>query len=166
MGIRCRIWLALVPDLTIDKDDQTREGMMQGYVLSENDGEHMFQRSGEVVIKIDPTRGSHELCLGTQRMPARIGVPRHVQTSPWTMNLCQSRRAQRSSSRRDVGMGSRTLTRNCSSYGPPRRLAQEEFFRAISSKLGVPPKNLSREDVLAIRHQVEDNYLRRVQSQA
>jgi hypothetical protein len=27
--------------------------MMPGYVLAENDGEHLFQRSGEIVIKID-----------------------------------------------------------------------------------------------------------------
>ena len=50
---------------------------MQGYVLGANDGEHMFQTSGEIVIKIDPTRGSNDLCLGTQRMPVGAGVPRH-----------------------------------------------------------------------------------------
>jgi hypothetical protein len=43
---------------------------------------------------------------------------------------------------------------------------QEEFFRAISSKFGEPSKNLSREEVLAIRHRVEADHLKRVQSQA
>ena len=41
---------------------------------------------------------------------------------------------------------------------------QEEFFRAISSRPGEPAKNLSREQVLAIRHRVEADHLKRDQS--
>jgi len=51
---------------------------MQGYVLGATEGENMFQRSGEIVIKVDPTRSSNDLSLGTQLMPLGIGVPRHV----------------------------------------------------------------------------------------
>lgn len=29
---------------------------MQGYVLGTTDGEHLFQSSGEIVIKVDPTQ--------------------------------------------------------------------------------------------------------------
>ena len=43
---------------------------------------------------------------------------------------------------------------------------QEEFFREISSRPGEPPKNLTREQALAIRHQVKADYLKRVQSQS
>lgn len=43
---------------------------------------------------------------------------------------------------------------------------QEEFFRAISSRPGEPAKHLSREQVLVIRHQVEADHLKRVQSQS
>jgi len=43
---------------------------------------------------------------------------------------------------------------------------QEKFFRAISSQPGEPAKDLSREQVLAIRHQVEADHLQRVQSQS
>jgi hypothetical protein len=39
---------------------------------------------------------------------------------------------------------------------------QEEFFRAISSRPGEPAKNLSREQVMAIRHQVEADHLMRI----
>jgi oxalate decarboxylase/phosphoglucose isomerase-like protein (cupin superfamily) len=39
---------------------------------------------------------------------------------------------------------------------------QEEFFRAISSCPGEPAKNLSREEVMAIRHQVEADHLMRI----
>jgi mannose-6-phosphate isomerase-like protein (cupin superfamily) len=52
--------------------------MMQGYVLGATDGEHLLQRSGEIVIKVDPTRSSNDLSLGTQLMPLGVGVPRHV----------------------------------------------------------------------------------------
>ena len=42
---------------------------------------------------------------------------------------------------------------------------QEEFFRAISSQPGDPPRNLTAEQTLAIRAQVEADSLKRVQSQ-
>ena len=50
---------------------------MQGYVLGNTDGEHMFNASGEVVIKVDPSRGSNDLSLGTQLVPPGAGIPRH-----------------------------------------------------------------------------------------
>ena len=42
---------------------------------------------------------------------------------------------------------------------------QEEFFRAISSQPGDPPRNLTAEQTIAIRAQVEADSLKRVQSQ-
>ena len=53
---------------------------MQSYVLGATDGERMFNSSGEVVIKVDPTRSSNDLSLGTQLVPSGAGIPRHVQT--------------------------------------------------------------------------------------
>jgi mannose-6-phosphate isomerase-like protein (cupin superfamily) len=41
---------------------------------------------------------------------------------------------------------------------------QAEFFRAISNCPGEPAKNLSREQVMAIRQQVEADHLKQVQS--
>src|SRR5262245_1000378 len=55
-----------------------RRQMMEGYVLGTTDGEHLFQSSGEIVIKVDPTRGSNDLSVGTQLMPLGVGVPRHM----------------------------------------------------------------------------------------
>src|SRR5207342_856613 len=40
---------------------------------------------------------------------------------------------------------------------------QAEFFRAISSRPGEPAKNLSREQVMTIRQQVEADHLKRDQ---
>jgi hypothetical protein len=53
---------------------------MQGYVLEATDGERMFNSSGEVVIKADPTRGSSDLSLGTQLVPSGVGF--HVMCIP------------------------------------------------------------------------------------
>jgi quercetin dioxygenase-like cupin family protein len=154
--------------------------MMPGYVLAENDGEHMFQRSGEVVIKIDPTRGSPDLCLGTQRMPLGVGVPRHVHTY-WDEHiyvLDGSGFITLDDERVPIQKGATIFIPKGCWHGfenPDSELfviwaaaptGQEEFFRAISSKPGEPSKNLSREEVLAIRHQVEADHLKRVQSQA
>jgi quercetin dioxygenase-like cupin family protein len=38
----------------------------------------MCKSSGEVVIKVDPTRGSRDLSLGSQLVPPGVGIPRHV----------------------------------------------------------------------------------------
>jgi quercetin dioxygenase-like cupin family protein len=153
---------------------------MQGYVLEANDGEHMFQPSGEVVIKIDPTRGSKDLCLGTQRMPVGAGVPRHVHAY-WDEHvyvLEGSGTILLGDERVPIEKGATIFIPKGVWHGfenPDSELfliwaaaptGQEEFFRAISSKPGEPAKNLSREQVLAIRHQVEADHLKRVQSQS
>ena len=59
----------------------TREDVKMGEptaaVLAADDGEHLLNASGEVVIKIDPRRGSAHLSLGTQHVPSGAGIPRH-----------------------------------------------------------------------------------------
>ena len=61
---------------------------MEGYVLGATDGETLFNTSGEVVIKVDPTRGSHDLSLGTQRVPPGAGIPRHRHAYWDEFHLC------------------------------------------------------------------------------
>ena len=153
---------------------------MQGYVLGANDGEHMFQPSGEVVVKIDPTRGSKDLCLGTQLMPRGAGVPRH-RHAYWDEHiyvLDGNGTILLEEERVPIEKGATIFIPKGSWHGfenPDSELfllwaaaptGQEEFFRAISSKPGEPAKNLSREQVLAIRHQVEADHLKRIQSQS
>jgi uncharacterized cupin superfamily protein len=43
---------------------------------------------------------------------------------------------------------------------------QEEFFRAISSRPGEPPRHLTPEQTLVIRQQAEADQLKRLQSQS
>jgi mannose-6-phosphate isomerase-like protein (cupin superfamily) len=153
---------------------------MPGYVLTENEGERMIQSRGETFIKIDPTRGSHELCLGTQRMPVGVGVPRHVHAY-WDeiayvldgsgfVTLGDDRLAIQKNSTvfipKGVWHGFENPDSELFCLWAASPTGQEEFFRAISWLPGEPAKNFSREEVLAIRHQVEADHLKRVQSKA
>ena len=49
----------------------------QGYVLGPTEGEHLILRGGNIFIKADPTRGSTGLAMGTQQVPAGVGIPIH-----------------------------------------------------------------------------------------
>ena len=49
----------------------------QGYVLGPTEGEHLIRNAGNLLIKVDPTRGSNNMALGTQQVPIRAGIPVH-----------------------------------------------------------------------------------------
>jgi quercetin dioxygenase-like cupin family protein len=153
---------------------------MQGYVLGARDGERMFNSSGEVAIKVDPTRGSNDLSLGTQLVPPGVGIPRHVQAY-WDeviyvldgggiVTLNDERMPLQKGATIFVPKGVWHGFENSDSelfiLWATTPTGQEEFFRAISSPPSEPVKNLSREQVMAIRHQVEADHLKRVQSQS
>ena len=153
---------------------------MQGYVLGAADGERMLNSSGEVVIKVDPARRSNDLSLGTQLVPHGAGIPRHVHAY-WDeviYVLDGGGIATLNDERLPIQKGATIFIPKGVWHGfenPDTELfilwattptGQEEFFRAISSRPGEPAKNLSREEVMAIRHQVEADCLKRVQSQS
>ena len=48
-----------------------------GYVLRADEGEHLIQRGGNIFIKVDPTRGSAGLAMGTQQILPGVGIPIH-----------------------------------------------------------------------------------------
>lgn len=52
----------------------------RGYLLGADDGERLTNPSGEVIFKVDPSRGSDNLSLGTQQVPPGAGIPRHRHT--------------------------------------------------------------------------------------
>jgi len=151
---------------------------MQGYVLGPTDGEHMLNSSGEVVIKVDPTRGSHDLSFGTQLVPPGLGIPRHrhAHWDEFIYVLDGRGIAILEDERVSVQKGSTIFIPKGSWHGfenPGTNLfilwattptGQEEFFRAISSQPGEPPKNLTAEQTMAIRQRVEADCLRRIQS--
>ena len=153
---------------------------MQGYVLGVTDGEQMFNSSGEVVIKVDPTRSSNDLSLGIQLVPAGVGISRHVHAY-WDeviYVLDGSGIATLNDEPVPIQKGATIFIPKGVWHGfenPDTGLfilwattptGQEEFFRAISSRPGEPAKNLSREQVMAIRQQVQADHLKRVQSES
>ena len=151
--------------------------MMQGYVLETTDGKRMFNSSGEVIVKVDPNRSANDLSLGTQLVPRGVGIPRHVHTH-WdeviyvldgggAVSLNDEQVLLQKGATIFVPQGVWHGFEN-----PDTELfilwlapsaGQAQFFRAISSLPGEPAKNLSREQVIAIRQQVEADHLTRVQ---
>jgi quercetin dioxygenase-like cupin family protein len=59
-----------------DVEAQTKA---QGYVLGEAEGEHLvhYRNPGNIVIKVDPVRGSRNVACGTQQVPIGAGIPIH-----------------------------------------------------------------------------------------
>jgi hypothetical protein len=49
----------------------------QGYVLGPTEGEHLIRNAGSYIIKVDPSRGSNNLALGTQQVPIRTCIQVH-----------------------------------------------------------------------------------------
>ena len=148
---------------------------MQGYVLGNTDGEHMFNASGEVVIKVDPSRGSNDLSLGTQLVPPGAGIPRHrhLYWDEFIYVLDGSGTVIVEDERVPIQKGATIFIPKGAWHGfenPGTDLfilwaatptGQEEFFRAISSRPGEPPKSLTPEQTMAIRQQVEADFVKR-----
>ena len=126
----------------------------QGYVHGATDGERMFNSSGEVVIKVDPSRNSNDLSLGTQLVPPGVGIPRHVHAY-WdeviyvldaggivTLNDEQVplQKGATILSRWGSGTGLKTLTRDCLSCGWPPRRGRRNFSVRFLAVLANQPR--------------------------
>ncbi len=150
----------------------------RGYVLGANDGEHLLNPSGEVIFKVDPSRGSDNVSLGTQQVPQGAGIPRHrhaymdevfyVLEGKGTVLLNDERLPIQKGDTIFIPKGSWHAFEN-----PGTELfllfattptGQENYTRAISNQPGEPPKHLTAEQKLAIRQQVEAEQLKRMQS--
>ena len=53
------------------------EEKSQGYVLGPSEGEHLIRNAGSILIKVDPSRGSKNMALGTQQLPIHSGIRVH-----------------------------------------------------------------------------------------
>ena len=153
---------------------------MQGYVLGTTDGERMFNSSGEVVVKVDPSRSSNDLSLGTHLVPPGVGIPRHAHAH-WDeviYVLDGGGIVTLNDERVPLQKGATIFVPKGVWHGfenPDTELfilwlapapGQAEFFRAIFNRPGEPANNLSREQVIAIRQQVQADHLKRVQSES
>src|SRR6185436_11361059 len=52
----------------------------QGYVLGAAEGEHLvhYRNPGNLIIKVDPVKGSKNVACGTQQVPVGAGIPVHI----------------------------------------------------------------------------------------
>jgi quercetin dioxygenase-like cupin family protein len=60
---------------------QAQRAEQHGYTLNATEGEHLIRGGGDILIKVDPNRGSNSVALGTQRVPTggRIPIHRHAE---------------------------------------------------------------------------------------
>ena len=49
----------------------------KGYVIGPNEGERLIQRGGNIFIKVDTSKGSKDLAMGTQQLLVGVGIPIH-----------------------------------------------------------------------------------------
>jgi quercetin dioxygenase-like cupin family protein len=150
----------------------------RGYVFGATDGERLMNTSGEVILKVDPSRGSDNLSLGTQRVPPGAGIPRHrhaymdeffyVLGGSGTVLLNDERLPIQKGDTIFIPKGSWHAFENLGDelflLFATTPTGQENYTRAISSRPGEPPKHLTAEQKLAIRQQVEAEQLKRIQS--
>ena len=154
-------------------NSEVQAATLQGYVLGPDEGEHLvhWRDGGRIFIKIGSATRSDNLSLGTQQVPVGAGIPihRHFRMDEafyvlegsgiFTLN--------------DIGHpfekgGTIFIPRNAwHGFANPDRellllwiMAQaglDGFFRETCNPPGVPPKQLSREQVheIAARYATE-----------
>jgi mannose-6-phosphate isomerase-like protein (cupin superfamily) len=157
LGLSSGLWLAIA---------RTPAAPGQGYALGGADGEHLlhFRDQGDIFIKISAATGSDNLAVGTQQVKRGSGIPTHRHLSMdeafyileggGTVVLNDVRH-------RFEKNGSIFIPKNCwhSFENPDRELlllwivtpaGLDGFFRDTCNPPGLPPKQLTREQVKQI----------------
>jgi mannose-6-phosphate isomerase-like protein (cupin superfamily) len=130
-------------------------------VLGPAEGEHLIRNAGTLLIKVDPSRGSNNMALGTQQVPIRAGIPvhQHNEADEVLFVLEGTGFGILGEARMSVEKGSAMYVPNGVWHGvenPESELlllwvvappGVEAFFREVASAPGAPPKQLSREQL-------------------
>jgi quercetin dioxygenase-like cupin family protein len=133
----------------------------QGYVLGPSEGEHLIRNAGSIFIKVDPSKGSNNMALGTQQVPRRAGirVHQHHEADEVLFVLEGTGFAVLGDKRMPIEKGSAIYIPKGVWHGvenPDSELlllwvmappGLEAFFREVASSPGAPPKQLSREQL-------------------
>jgi mannose-6-phosphate isomerase-like protein (cupin superfamily) len=133
----------------------------QGYVLRPTQGEHLIRNAGSIFIKVDPSRGSSNMALGTQQVPVRTGirVHQHQEADEVLFVLEGTGFAILGDARIPIEKGSAIYIPRGVWHGvesPDSELlllwvvappGLEAFFRQVASAPGAPPKQLTREQL-------------------
>jgi quercetin dioxygenase-like cupin family protein len=142
---------------------QAQAATPQGYVLGATEGEHLihFRDHGHIFIKAGSATGSDNLALGTQQVTAGAGIPihRHLQMDEAFYVLEGSGVFILNDVRHPFEKGATIFIPQNSWHGfanPDRELlllwimspaGLDGFFRDTCSPPGVPPKQLTREQI-------------------
>jgi quercetin dioxygenase-like cupin family protein len=135
----------------------------QGYVLGATEGEHLvhFRDHGKISIKVGAATGSDNLAWGTQQVTAGAGIPihRHLQMDESFYVLEGSGTLILNDGRHSFEKGGTIFIPKNSWHGfanPDHELlllwivspaGLDGFFRETCSPPGVPPKQLTREQI-------------------
>jgi hypothetical protein len=99
----------------------------QGYVIGPTEGEHLIRNDGSVYfIRVDPSRGSNNMALGTQQVPIRTGIRVHQHKKQ--MRCCSFWKAL-------------ALVCWATHAWPSKRVRQFMFPRAFGMELRIPTVN-------------------------
>jgi mannose-6-phosphate isomerase-like protein (cupin superfamily) len=133
----------------------------QGYVLGPTEGDHLIRNAGSIFIKVDPSRGSNNMALGTQQVPKGKGIAihQHQEADEVLFVLEGGGFAVFGGTRTPIEKGSAVYIPRGVWHGvenPDRELlllwvvappGLEAFFREVASAPGAAPKQLSREQL-------------------
>ena len=142
---------------------QTQAAAPQGYVLSATEGEHLvhFRDHGKIVIKVGSATGSDNLAMGTQQVTVGAGIPihRHFQNDEAFYVLEGSGIFILNDIRHSFEKGGTIFIAKNSWHGfanPDHELlvlwtvspsGLDGFFRDTCNPAGVPPKQLTHEQI-------------------
>jgi len=150
-----------IAQAVLQNETQAQHAEAHGYVLSATEGEHLIRGGGNLLIKVDPSRGSNSLALGTQQVPVggRIPIHRHAQMDEVFYVVEGSGTFIINDERLSVEKGATIFIPKGAWHGfdkgdkemllvwavvPP---GLEGMFREIASRPGEPPKQFSLEQV-------------------
>jgi quercetin dioxygenase-like cupin family protein len=153
---------------------QVKATAPQGYVLGAAEGEHLvhFRNSGKIFIKVGSAAGSDNLALGTQQVPAGGGIPIHRH---WRMDEAFYVLEGRgvfilNDAQHPFEKGGTIFIPSNAWHGfanPDHELlllwimapaGLDGFFRETCNPPGVPPRQLTREQVNEIARKYATEY--------
>jgi quercetin dioxygenase-like cupin family protein len=153
---------------------QARTAAPQGYVLGATGGEHLvhWRDAGNIFIKVGPATGSDNLALGTQQVPVGAGIPmhRHFRMDEAFYVLEGSGIFTLNDAQHPFGKGGTIFIPKNSWHGfanPDHELlllwimappGLDGFFRDTCRPPGVPPKQLTREQINEIARRYATEY--------
>lgn len=142
------------------------QSVRHGYVLGADEGEHLFhfRDRGNIFIRVGAATGSHNLAVGTQQVMVGTGIPihRHFQMDEAFYVLEGSGTVTLDDVAHPFERGASIFIPKNSWHGfsnPDRELlllwvvtpaGLDGFFRETCSPPGVPPKQLTKEQIREI----------------